>query len=53
MAQDYRRAVEDLGRVLVESEVPEAREDAIPRIRALIDSITVSPAAVGLASLQS
>jgi site-specific DNA recombinase len=47
IASDYRRAVEALDRTLAETESPEIREDAVPRIRALIHSITVVPAAAG------
>ena len=47
IAEDYRRAVGALNAALASSDSPEAREQAIPRIRALIDSITMTPAATG------
>jgi hypothetical protein len=43
IADDYRRAVGALNQALAESDTEEAREQAIPRIRALIDSITLTP----------
>ncbi|HEY5711240.1 MAG TPA: recombinase family protein [Allosphingosinicella sp.] len=47
IAADYRKAVEALNRTLAASNTPEARNDAIPRIRALIDSITLTPSGTG------
>ncbi len=43
VATDYRREVEALNRALAESDAPEVREDVIPRIRALVDSIVLTP----------
>ena len=47
VASDYRAAVEGLDRTLADDESPEIREDAVPRIRGLIHSITVVPAQRG------
>ncbi|HEY7810952.1 MAG TPA: recombinase family protein [Allosphingosinicella sp.] len=47
IAEDYRRAVGALNRALIEADAPEAHEEAIPRIRALIETITMVPAASG------
>ncbi len=47
IVEDYRTAVGALNVALANSGSPEAREQAVPRIRALIDSITVTPAASG------
>jgi len=43
VAADYRREVAALNRALAESDVPEIRDDVIPRIRALVDSIVLMP----------
>ena len=47
VASDYRSAVEGLDQTLADDDSPEIREDAVPRIRGLIHSITVVPAARG------
>ena len=47
IAEDYRRAVATLDEALESSEAPEDREETIPRIRALIRSIVITPAATG------
>jgi site-specific DNA recombinase len=47
VASDYRNAVAELDRTLAEGESPEIREEAIPRIRALIHSIMLVPAQTG------
>ena len=47
VASDYRAAVEGLDRTLADDESAEIREDAVPRIRGLIHSITVVPAQRG------
>ncbi len=47
IAEDYRRSVAALSLTLAAPDTPEAREEAIPRIRALIDSITLMPAVTG------
>ena len=46
IADDYRREVRELDRLL-DSDTPEIREDVIPRLRSLFDSITIAPANVG------
>ena len=43
VASDYRAAVEGLDQTLADDGSPEIREDAVPRIRGLINSITVVP----------
>ena len=47
IADDYRREVAALNRTLNENATPEARDEVIPRIRALIDSIVLMPCTVG------
>ena len=47
IAGDCRRAIAALESVLVDSDAPEARDEAIPHIRALIHSITLVRAATG------
>ncbi|MBV9840915.1 MAG: recombinase family protein, partial [Sphingomonadaceae bacterium] len=47
IANDYRREVESISRVLADGDSPEARLEAIPRIRSLIDSIVLTPAEQG------
>ena len=46
IVDDYRRAVGALNQAVTEYDAPETREAVIPQIRALIESITVTPAAV-------
>ena len=47
VAADYRQAVKHLHEILADSDSPEIRDEAIPRIRALINAITIIPARVG------
>ncbi|MEO5865920.1 MAG: recombinase family protein [Sphingomonas sp.] len=47
IAADYCREVETLHRALGGNQTPEAREDAIPRLRAIVDSIVLTPAEQG------
>jgi site-specific DNA recombinase len=47
VAIEYRREVEALNRALKANNAPEIRNEVIPRIRALVDSIILAPAAVG------
>ncbi|RHW18165.1 recombinase family protein [Sphingomonas gilva] len=47
IAADYRREVAALNRALKSDQTEETREEVIPRLRALIDSIVLTPAAKG------
>ena len=47
IASDYRREVFALNKALSENHTAEAREEVIPRLRALIDSIVLTPSASG------
>jgi site-specific DNA recombinase len=46
IADDYRREVRELDRLL-DFDAPETREEVIPRLRSLLDSIVVMPAKAG------
>ena len=47
LAADYRREVAVLDQALKESDAPETRLRVIPRLRALIDSIALTPSTTG------
>ena len=47
IAADYRREVTTLNKALSENQTAEAREEVIPRLRALIDTIVLAPSVRG------
>ena len=47
IASDYRREVAALNKTLSANQTVEAREEVIPRLRALIDSIVLVPSVSG------
>jgi hypothetical protein len=51
VVSDYRMAVARLEQTMAEAESPDIGDDAIPRIRALIHSITLLPASAAAESI--